>query len=125
MENHKITIASCFVCMFCGELSVFDFNKNPQICDKCGSPQIDQQDPNKLTLEGERMTERKPIRSDEELAEAFDQLFSDIPSPRSQAEIEEYIREEGIDPEEFGMRIKTNAKRALQEIIKRLEKSED
>jgi len=60
------------------------------------------------------MTERKPIRSEEELAEAFDQLFSEIPSPRSQAEIDEYIREAGIDPEEFVLQIKERTTEALR-----------
>jgi len=60
------------------------------------------------------MTERKPIRSEEELAEVFDQLFSEIPSPQSQAEIDEYIREAGIDPDEFGLQIKKLAYEALR-----------
>lgn len=60
------------------------------------------------------MTERKPIRSEEELAEAFDQLFSEIPSPRSQAEIDGYIREAGINPYEFGSQIKKLASEALR-----------
>lgn len=60
------------------------------------------------------MTERKPIRSEEELAEAFDQLFSEIPSPRSRTEIDKYIIEAGIDPDEFGLQIKESAIEALQ-----------
>lgn len=61
------------------------------------------------------MTERKPIRSEEELAEAFDQLFDEIPSPQTQEEIDEYIREAGIDPDEFGARIKKLTIKALAE----------
>ncbi|KAA3642042.1 MAG: hypothetical protein DWQ07_25955 [Chloroflexi bacterium] len=60
------------------------------------------------------MTERKPIRSEEELAEAFDQLFSEIPSPQSQEEINDFIREAGINPDEFGVQIKELAVKALQ-----------
>jgi vacuolar-type H+-ATPase subunit E/Vma4 len=61
------------------------------------------------------MTERKPIRSEEELAEAFDQLFDEIPSPHSREEIDEYIREAGIDPDSFGAQIKEIASKALRE----------
>ena len=60
------------------------------------------------------MTERKPIRSEEELAEAFDQLFSEIPPPQTEEEINEYIIEAGYDPDEFGEQIKNIASEALK-----------
>lgn len=60
------------------------------------------------------MTERRPIRSEEELAGAFDQLFDEIPAPQTREEIDDYIREAGINPDEFGARIKEIARSALE-----------
>jgi hypothetical protein len=60
------------------------------------------------------MTERRPIRSEEELAGAFDQLFDEIPAPQTREEIYDYIREAGIDPDEFGAQIKEITSKALQ-----------
>ena len=65
------------------------------------------------------MSEQKPIRSEEELAGAFDQLFDEIPAPQTQDEIDDYIREAGIDPDEFGALIKemaANARRRASEL---------
>lgn len=61
------------------------------------------------------MTAKKPIRSEEELVEVFYQLFDEIPSPQSSVEIEEYIREAGIDPDKFGSFVKEIALNALAE----------
>jgi hypothetical protein len=52
------------------------------------------------------MTERKPIRSEEELVRAFDQLFDEIPAPKTRDEIDDYIRDAGINPDEFGAHIR-------------------
>jgi hypothetical protein len=60
------------------------------------------------------MTEKDPIRSEAELAEAFDQLFNDIPSPQTQEEIEEYIRDAGFDPNYFSKKIKELVTEAIQ-----------
>jgi hypothetical protein len=61
------------------------------------------------------MAKRKPIETEEELAEAFDQLFNEIPSPQTREEIDEYIYEAGIDPEEFGAAVAKIAATALKE----------
>jgi hypothetical protein len=61
------------------------------------------------------MTKRKPIKTEEELVEAFDQLFDEIPSPQTREEIDEYIYEAGIDPEEFGAEVANIAADALKE----------
>jgi hypothetical protein len=61
------------------------------------------------------MTEGKPIRSEEELAEAFDQLFDEIPSPQTREEFNAYIREAGIDPDGFGAQIREITSKALRE----------
>jgi len=63
------------------------------------------------------MTGRKPITPEEELTEAFDKLFFEIPSPQTQEEIDEYIREAGIDLDGFGVNIREIASKALSESL--------
>jgi len=61
------------------------------------------------------MNKQKPIRSEEELVDAFDQLFDEIPFPRTPEEIDEYIREAGIIPNNFGEGIVEIITKALEE----------
>lgn len=60
------------------------------------------------------MTEKEPIRSEVELAEAFDQLFNEIPSPQTQEEIDKYISDAGIDPDSFSLKIKKMVADAIE-----------
>ena len=45
------------------------------------------------------MKENKPKRSDIEIAEEFDRLFDEIPEPKTDEEVLDYLIEAGYDPE--------------------------
>lgn len=61
------------------------------------------------------MNKKKPIQTEEELVEAFDQLFDETPPPQTPEEVNDYIREAGIDPDEFGAKTRMFSEKALHE----------
>ncbi len=59
------------------------------------------------------MSERNPLKTDEELARALDELFDEIPPPKTPEEVDAVLREAGFDPHEVATRMEALAERAL------------
>lgn len=61
------------------------------------------------------MSKREPLKTDQELARALDELFDEIPPPETSEEIDATLREAGCDPDEVASRMQALAERALRE----------
>ena len=59
------------------------------------------------------MSKRKPLETEEELEEALDKLFDEIPPPETPEEVDETLREAGYDPEAIAAQMKAFAEQAL------------